>query len=93
MLASDDWDDLSARSGGSGPTVGARGPVMLLLLLLLSSLAWGGWLRLGTRSSPGGGTESDAVLSATRRQKKDRRQAFDSTQVPATAWHHQKQPL
>ena len=79
MLASDDCDDLSARSGGSGPMVGARGPV----LLLLSWLGWGGWLRLCTPSSLGGGTESDTVLSATSNQKKDRRQALDITQVPA----------
>lgn len=62
-LAREDWEDLSARSGGSGHLVTAP-----MLPLLFSSLAWGGWLRLGI-PSPLPGTESDAGFSV-RRQKR-----------------------
>lgn len=60
-LARDDWEDLSARSGGSGPLGGPAAP---MLLLLFSSLIWEGWLRLGM-PSPLTGTESDDGFSAT----------------------------
>lgn len=60
-LAKDDWEDLSARSGGSGPLGGMPAP---MLLLLFSSLIWEGWLRLGM-PSPLTGTESDDGFSAT----------------------------
>lgn len=60
-LARDDWEDLSARSGGSGPLEGTPAP---MLLLLFSSLVWQGWLRLGM-PSPLTGTESDDWFSAT----------------------------
>lgn len=53
-LVRDDWDDLSARSGGSGPGAGSRGHV---LLLLFSSV------ELGRPSAPTR-TESDDVFSA-----------------------------
>lgn len=56
-LARDDCEDLSARSGGSGP-LGAP-----MLLLLFSSQVWEGWLRLGM-PSPLTGTESDDGVSA-----------------------------
>lgn len=58
-LARDDWEDLSARSGGSGPW--ALAPV---LPLLFSSLVWDGWLRLGMPSPPAW-TEPDDGFSAT----------------------------
>lgn len=41
--AKDDCEDLSARSGGSGPLGGTDDPA---LLLLFSSLVWQGWVRL-----------------------------------------------
>lgn len=57
----DDCEDLSARSGGSGPLGGTAAP---MLLLLFSSLACSGWLKLGT-PSPLTGTASDDGVSAT----------------------------
>lgn len=63
-LARDDCDDLSARSGGSGPLAGTPAPV---LLLLFSSLACEGWLRLGM-PSPLTGTASDDGVSANRQE-------------------------
>ena len=41
--AEEDREDLSARSGGSGPRGGTDDPA---LLLLFSSLVWQGWFRL-----------------------------------------------
>lgn len=47
--ANDDCEDLSARSGGSGPLGAADDPA---LLLLFSSLVWQGWARLWSPSPP-----------------------------------------
>lgn len=69
-LAMDDWEDLSAKSGGSGPL--GRTPVPVLLLLF-SSQGWEGWLRLGTPSSLTG-AESDGRCSAT--QTENHRKTF-----------------
>lgn len=61
-LAIDDWDDLSARSGGSGPLGGTAAAG---LQLMFSSLVWEGWLRLGITSALG---EFRDGLSATWRE-------------------------